>query len=328
MENLSFDDAIAQFAAWLLTALGRSRATVESYQRDLEQFAEHAGIGRLEQLDSAAVLRWVGKVKEAQLAPRSYARKLSALRSFISWALEYRYIASNPIPDELAVPQSLYLPHALSEAEVKAMLDASTVGTQLAASEPPSLNQQPADVASSVPTGKHSALAQASAIRDYAMLEVLYASGIRVSELTGLRLVDLHFGEGFAMVTGKGNKQRLVPLGQYAIDALKAYLGGPRGALCKSALQHGEVFVSRRGPISRSQVFRIIKDIAARAGITSNVSPHTFRHSCASHLLAHGADLRLVQELLGHSALSTTQVYTHIEKSRLRQVYDACHPMA
>jgi len=150
---------------------------------------------------------------------------------------------------------------------------------------------------------------------------------MRVSELTGLLLVELHLPEGFAMVTGKGSKQRLVPLGQYAIDALRDYIPW-RETLCKSAHQHGEVFLSQRGPISRSQVFRVIKAVAARAGIASKVSPHTFRHSCASHMLAHGADLRLVQELLGHSALSTTQIYTHIEKTRLRQVYDASHPMA
>jgi integrase/recombinase XerD len=178
-----------------------------------------------------------------------------------------------------------------------------------------------------VPPSRRSSLSHAASLRDRAIVEVLYASGMRVSELTGLQLVDLHFGEGFAMVTGKGSKQRLVPLGQYAIEALGEYFTF-REVLCKAAHQHGEVFLSQRGPISRSQVFRIIKDCAARAGVKGKVSPHTFRHSCASHMLAHGADLRLVQELLGHSALSTTQVYTHIEKTRLRQVYDACHPMA
>lgn len=299
---MTFDDAAAQFAAWLLTARGRSRSTVENYQRDLEQFAELTGVGQLSKLDRAVVMLWLSELTAREMSPRSRARKLSALRSFVSWALEYRYISVDPIPREVSPPRSLYLPHALTEAEVQAMIAATA-------------------------SAGNSALAQASSRRDRAILEVLYASGMRVSELCGVNLVDLHLGEGFAMVTGKGNKQRLVPLGHYAIEALQQYFA-QRETLCKSAHQHGEVFLSQRGPISRSQVFRIIKDCAARAGIKSNVSPHTFRHSCASHMLAHGADLRLVQELLGHAALSTTQVYTHIEKSRLRKVYDASHPMA
>ena len=130
------------------------------------------------------------------------------------------------------------------------------------------------------------------------------------------------------MVTGKGSKQRLVPLGQYALDSLRRYLEDGRGALCPRAHSCDEVFLTRRGPISRSQVFRLVKKYAALAGVKSAVSPHTFRHSCASHLLAHGADLRLVQELLGHASLATTEVYTHIERTRMREVYDACHPLA
>jgi integrase/recombinase XerD len=306
---MTFDAAIAQFAAWLMLARGRSRATVESYQRDLEQFSAETKVGLLQHLDRSIVNAWkLGMGTEGKnYAPRSQARKLSALRAFVSWALEYGHLSENPISPELKVLKTMYLPHALTEAEIRAMLDVVTVGIA------PTRNQL---------------LHEALNTRDLAILEVLYASGMRVSELTGLRLVDLHLAEGFAMVTGKGNKQRLVPLGQYAIEALKVYIADARDALCKSAMQHGEVFLSQRGPISRSQVFRIIKDVAVRAGITSKVSPHTFRHSCASHLLAHGADLRLVQELLGHSALSTTQVYTHIEKTQLRKVYDACHPMA
>jgi integrase/recombinase XerD len=301
--GMTFDDASAQFAAWLLTARGRSRATVESYQRDLEQFGQLTGVGLLAKLDRSAVLRWLGELTAKGMAPSSRARKLSALRSFVSWALEYNHIDVDPIPREVSPPKSLYLPRALSEAEVQGMLGAV------------------------VAPGAQTALGLAYALRDKAILEVLYASGMRVSELCGLKLIDLHLGEGFAMVTGKGSKQRLVPLGHYAIEALQEYFP-QRATMCKLAHQYGEVFLSRRGPISRSQVFRIIKECAARAGIKAKVSPHTFRHSCASHMLAHGADLRLVQELLGHSALSTTQVYTHIEKSRLRKVYDASHPMA
>ncbi len=315
--------------------------------RDLEQFAELAKVGRVSDLSPAAVLRWNEELKGRKQASSSRARKLSALRAFVAWAQEYKVIASNPIPTELSLPKSFYLPHALSEAEVKAMLDISGGQVVRRVTESVQDSERARSLTSASNTkqarspvspaavnivastmGKRAAIQHATLIRDHAIIEVLYASGMRVSELTGLRLVDLHLSEGFAIVTGKGSKQRLVPLGQYAIDALRDYITTARETICKSAPQHGEVFLSQRGPISRSQVFRMIKAVAARAGIVGKVSPHTFRHSCASHMLAHGADLRLVQELLGHSALSTTQVYTHIEKSRLRQVYDACHPMA
>lgn len=296
-----FDDAIAQFSAYLLTAGGRARATVDAYARDLEQFTELTGVRQLDALDKLAVLNWLNQLATLELSGRSRARKLSALRSFCGWAQEYGHLAGDPVPAEVLAPRALYLPHALTEAEVLAILNAAA---------PPAGAFDP------------------EALRDYAMIETLYASGMRVSELTGLSLLDLHLGEGFALVTGKGSKQRLVPLGQYALEALQAYLGHARAALCPRAGSLSEVFLTRRGPISRSQVFRLVQKYALLAGVKSHVSPHTFRHSCASHMLAHGADLRLVQELLGHANLATTEIYTHIEKSRLRQVYDATHPLA
>ncbi len=294
---MTFDDAIARFATYLLTAGGRSRATVDGYSRDLEQFSELAGVGLLKALDRAAVLKWLDQLYEREYAARSIARKLSALRSFIGWALEHGLLDADPVPPETNLPRTLYLPHALTEAEVSAMI-------------------------------RDAQGSSAQSIRDHAILETLYATGMRVSELCGLELTALHLADGFATVTGKGGKQRLVPLGQCAIDSLGTYLAHAREALCAGAIRHGEVFLTRRGPISRSTVFRQVQKYARLAGIKSQVSPHTLRHSCASHLLARGMDLRLVQELLGHAALATTQVYTHIEKSQLRSVYDECHPMA
>jgi len=294
---VTFDDAIARFATYLLTAGGRSRATVDGYSRDLEQFADIAKVGTLKQFDRKAVLSWVNELYTREFARRSLARKLSALRAFVSWAIEYNLLEADPIPAEIKLPRELYLPHAISESEVEAMLTA-------AEGEAP------------------------SEVRDYAMLEVLYATGMRVSELCGLKVTDLHLAEGFATVLGKGSKQRVVPLGQYAIEAVKRWLDGPRAALCANASRHQEVFLTKRGAISRSTVFRRVKRCAQLAGIKAHVSPHTLRHSCASHLLARGMDLRLVQELLGHASLATTQVYTHIDKTRLRAVYDQCHPLA
>jgi integrase/recombinase XerD len=296
-----FDDAIAQFSAYLLTAGGRARATVDAYSRDLEQFAQLTGVGQLGALDKLAVLNWLNQLAGLELAGRSRARKLSALRSFCAWAQEYGLLDYDPVPQEVSSPRALYLPHALSEVEVLAILAAVAPAAGLPGAE---------------------------ALRDRAIIETLYASGMRVSELTGLSLLDLHLGEGFALVTGKGAKQRLVPLGQYSREALQAYIGEARGVLCPRAASLSAVFLTRRGQISRSQVFRLVQKYALLAGVSAQVSPHTFRHSCASHMLAHGADLRLVQELLGHANLATTEIYTHIEKSRLRQVYDATHPLA
>jgi integrase/recombinase XerD len=295
-QAMDYRAALDRYCAYLLTARGRARATVANYRRDLEQFAELAGMRDLVQVDRDATLRWLDALSGLQLAPRSLARKLSAVRGFTAWAVEYGLLERDPVPREASSPRSFKLPHALTEGEMLALLRAAD-GID--------------------PAG----------IRDRAILEVLYASGMRVSELCGLRLDALQLGEGFAIVLGKGAKQRLTPLGQCALLALRMYLDGPRAQLCAQAERHPEVFLSQRGPLSRSQVFRLVKKYAALAGV-AKVSPHTFRHSCASHLLAHGADLRLVQELLGHASLSTTQIYTHIEKSRLRSVYDQAHPLA
>jgi len=291
------DDAIAQFAAYLLTAGGRSRATVDSYSSDLEQFAGSSGIGRLEDLDKKAILNWLKAMTEAEYASSSRSRKISALRSFINWAVEFNLIQQNPVPDSLALPKALYLPSALSQVDVKRLIDAVQGDS-------------------------------AEQLRDRALLETLYASGMRVSEAAGLQMVDLYLSEGFCMVTGKGNKQRLAPLGSYALEALRDYLNNARSSVCNKADSFSEVFISRRGPISRHTIFRIVKKYASLAGIKATVSPHTLRHSCASHLLENGADLRFVQELLGHASLSTTQIYTHIDRTRLRQIYEQAHPLA
>ncbi|MCB1187069.1 tyrosine recombinase [bacterium] len=291
------DDALRHWSAWLLTARGRSRSTVGSYLRDMQQFVQLSGLAELSGLDRARVVDWLNALAEREMAPRSRARKLSALKSFVGWAIEYGHLAQDPVPAELATQRGLDLPHALTKGEVQAILDATRGMDPLS-------------------------------VRDSAMLETLYASGMRVSELTTLRLADLHLPEGFAIVTGKGSKQRLVPLGHYAIEGLKEYVGPVRESICPTAPLHPEVFLTRRGAISRSMVFRLVQKYALLAGVKSHVSPHTFRHSCASHMLEGGADLRLVQELLGHSSLTTTQIYTHIDKRRLREVYDRAHPHA
>lgn len=300
---MTFTDALDNFSIYLLTARGRSRATVDGYSRDLAQFAELTGITALDGLTKPAVIAWLNAAAQREFSARSRARKLSALRMFVQWALEYGHIAADPIPAETANPRALYLPYALTEGEVLRLLDSAGGDT-------------PAE------------LRTPQQRRDLAIFETLYASGMRVSELCGLTLSALQLGEGFAIVTGKGSKQRLTPLHAVCITALREWIERGRAALCPAAGAHDTVFLTSRGPVSRSYVFRLVKHYAALAGIEKAISPHTFRHSCASHLLARGADLRIVQELLGHSSLATTQVYTHIEKSRLRSVYDQAHPLA
>lgn len=309
---MDFAFAVEQYCAWLLAARGRSAATIAAYRRDLAQFAADAGVKSLAGLDRTSVLAWLDSAARRELAPRSRARKLSALRGFCQWALEERLITQNPLPQELGSPRALYLPKALSEAQVLAILGAVSIPT--------------------LAEGPRAALARAQALRDKALLEVLYASGMRISEACGLLLDNLFLDEGFCVVTGKGNKQRLTPLGSHAIAALREYLLAGREALGRQSAARREVLLTQRGPLSRSQAFRLVKHYAALARESGaslpTVSPHTLRHSCATHMLAHGADLRLVQELLGHASLSTTQVYTHVELSRLQSVYKKAHPLA
>lgn len=309
---MDFALAVEQYCAWLLAARGRSPATIAAYRRDLAQFAAEAGVTSLAGLDRTAVLAWLDAAARRELAPRSRARKLSALRGICQWALEERLITQNPLPQELGSPRALYLPKALSEEQVLALLGAVAI--------PP------------LAEGQRAILSRAQALRDKALLEVLYASGMRISEACGLRLDSLFLSEGFCVVTGKGNKQRLTPLGRHATAALSDYLAQGRDSLCRQSGAYQEVLLTQRGPLSRSQAFRIVKHYAALArdagASIPSVSPHTLRHSCATHMLAHGADLRLVQELLGHASLSTTQVYTHVELSRLQAAYKKAHPLA
>lgn len=311
--SVDFSLAVEQYCAWLLAGRGRSSATIAAYRRDLAQFAADSGVNNLAALDRSAVLAWLDSAARRELAPRSRARKLSALRGFCQWALEERLIDQNPLPQELASPRALYLPKALSEEQVLAILNAAVI-------PPPG-------------EGQRAALARAQALRDKALLEVLYASGMRISEACGLRLDNLFLDEGFCVVSGKGNRQRLTPLGRHAASALQAYLLEGRDAICRHSQAHQEVLLTQRGPLSRSQAFRIVRQCAQAARELSGlpippVSPHTMRHSCATHMLARGADLRLVQELLGHASLSTTQVYTKVELSRLQSVYRKAHPLA
>ena len=281
---------------WMEKGLGDQ--TLASYRSDLEQFALWLQQrSALLQADRIVVLEWLSTLMQRGLSARSVARKMSALRGFYRWALQERLLAEDPTLLVARPKIGRPLPKSLTEADVDALLAAPDVDTTLG-------------------------------LRDRAMLEVLYASGLRVSELVGLTLSQINLRQGLVRVVGKGNKERLVPLGEEAQDWLVRYLRDGRPLLLGD---EGDdiVFPSqRRQPMTRQTFWHRIRQLAVIAGVQKPLSPHTLRHAFATHLLNHGADLRVVQMLLGHSDLSTTQIYTHVARQRLHDLHARHHPRA
>ncbi len=293
-----WDIELDAFCDGLWLEEGLSARTLESYRRDLAQFARwlerraltlpEAGSGELQQFLAERGLR-------QGIAARSIARQLSALKRYYRWLNRQGRRSDDPTlaiePPRLPRP----LPRSLSEADVEALL---------AAPDP------------STPLG----------LRDRAMLELLYACGLRVSELVGLPLQAVSLDMGVVRVLGKGAKERLVPMGEVAAEWLERYLQEARPALLGGHASDA-LFVTRRGDAMTRQMFwHLIKAHARRAGINAHLSPHTLRHAFATHLLNHGADLRVVQMLLGHADISTTQIYTHVARERLKQLHARHHP--
>ncbi len=274
--------------------------SVESYSRDLNQLARFAS-GRgttAETLSLQDLEAFVRRLMADGYSPRSVARMVAGVRGFYKHLLVSRVIAANPAED-LRPPRAWReLPRFLSLEEVDALLAAPDLTT---------------------PRG----------LRDRALLDVLYATGLRVTELVTLRPSDLNLDVGFLTCIGKGDKQRIVPVGEQAIGALRAYLRHGRGTLLKAQASPW-LFPGGRGTSALTRVgfWKIIKTYAQQAGITSHVSPHVLRHSFATHLLDRGADLRAIQMMLGHAALSTTQIYTHVLEARLKRLYESHHPRA
>jgi integrase/recombinase XerD len=292
------DTLIDTFCDHLWLEDGLATLTLAAYRRDLQALGDWLNKTHGKALDAAqtgdieAYLAW----RFAQHSqPRSAARYTSSLKRFYRYLLRERRIATDPTLnlDSPKLPRSL--PRALSEADVERLLDSASDATPLD-------------------------------LRDRAMLETLYATGLRVSELVGLKLTMLNVRDGVLRVTGKGSKDRLVPLGEEALNWLQRYLTEARPALMKRALCD-QVFVTPRGAgMTRQAFWYLIKRRARAAGIERALSPHTLRHAFATHLLNHGADLRVVQMLLGHSDISTTQIYTHVARERLKTLHAAHHP--
>jgi integrase/recombinase XerD len=293
-----------RYLTGLIAERGLSANTIEGYRRDLaklQAFLQGEGRGDPAALVRADVPRLLGFLRSHGLSSPSVARSLAAFRGFYRFLLSEGAIHHDPFLN-VAVPKaSQRLPKALTFAEVQRILDA------------PSRRESG--------RGRHP-----EALRDDAMLEVLYATGLRVSELVRLDLEAVNATVGFLRATGKGAKQRVVPLGAVALRKLRRYLEGGRPHLLKTRAAN-RLFVTRSGRgMTRQGFWKILRRYALAAGIRRPISPHMLRHSFATHLLDRGADLRVVQTLLGHANISTTQIYTHVEKERLKQLHKRHHP--
>jgi integrase/recombinase XerC len=293
---------IVDFAEWLEVEKSYSPNTVESYCRDLREFTDFTGAEDPADIDTPMVRSFVFSLSPKNKST-SVARKLSALRTFFRYIMREKVVSTNPVLPIAMPRQEQYMPTFLTVDEVFSLL------------ETPGADDSFAD-------------------RDRAILELLYSTGMRVAELAGLDLDQLDFSGESVKVLGKGNKERLIPVGRAALEALQAYLP-LRRSLTEARIVRGHtpeeeaLFLNTRGSrLTVRSIERLVSDYAVRAGIITKVTPHALRHSFATHLLEMGADLRAVQELLGHASLSTTQKYTHLNMDYLSEVYDRAHPMA
>jgi len=293
------DRICSDFLAYLRGECHLSENTIAAYGRDMKRFAQWVGRRPFGGLTVQDLSEYVGKLNERGLAPASVSRNVVALRTFFKYLQLDGQVRENPA--ELLATQKMWqrVPGVLSQSQVEAFLAAPR---------------------------RYDKFWQ----RDVAMLEVLYATGCRASEVCSLRCRDVALDEGHLRCEGKGGKQRMVPISRRAIDSIRRYLDQLRGLLAARATHPPEtLFLSRTGrQLDRIQLWRLVKYYARRAGITAEISPHSLRHSFATHLLAGGADLRLVQEMLGHASIQTTQIYTHVEHSRLQKVHRQFHPRA
>ena len=289
---------LKEYEYYLKITKGLSHNSIKSYITDLKEYIEFLNKNYLlrdpDKITKQHIRNFIARLKRKNNTDSSISRKMSAIRSFHKYMLIEKIIYTN-VTIGISLPKKeKRLPLVLSVNEIDALMIAADGDDPLE-------------------------------LRNRAMLELLYGSGLRITELIELRLADLHLNMGFINVTGKGNKERIVPIGDEGQYALKRYLDRGRSVLKK--VQGDIIFVNNRGnKISRVGFYKTLKRLAIKAGITKDISPHTLRHSFASHLLENGVDLRMVQELLGHEDISTTQIYTHINKKQLKSVYEEFHP--
>ena len=294
----SCDLWIDRYLSFLTVEKGLSANTLESYSRDLQAFVAYLadqGLQNLQDIQATAILGYLIHLRNRGLNPTSRARHLVTLRGFFRFLHQENILSHDPAALVELPKSGRHLPDILSAKEICMLLAA------------PRMDR---------PVG----------LRDVAMLELLYAAGLRVSELIHLKVLDINFDAGYVRIFGKGGKERVVPIGGPALKALNRYLDQARPQLLRGE-SSAFLFVARRGrPLSRQGFWKLLKKYAVQAGIRHPVSPHTLRHSFASHLLEGGADLRVVQIMLGHADIATTQIYTHVSMERLQSIHQKYHP--
>lgn len=296
---MTWQEALSDYQYFLKIERGLSKNSISAYAQDIKKLMQFLADHDIEsspvKIEDTVLERFVYSSAK-QMAPRSQARMISGLRNFFDYLIFEDLRKENPT-DLLESPKiGRKLPDTLSEEEINQIISAIDL---------------------SKPEGE----------RNRAMLETMYSCGLRVSEMIGLQISDLFFDEGFIKVIGKGNKQRFVPINNYMIKLIETYKDLIRSKIKTQKGFEDTLFLNRRGKqLSRNMVFMILKDHTQKAGIKKSVSPHTFRHSFATHLLENGADLRAIQQMLGHESITTTEIYMHLDKSHLKQVVEKFHP--
>lgn len=295
-------EPLAEFLIHVKIERDLAENSIKSYQRDIQtyiEFLEEQGINNWNKIDRYDIILFLQQLKEQGKSDNSIIRMTSSLRQYHQFIRQEKITENDPMQYVQTPKKAEVLPKVLSLSEVERLLETPDVETFIG-------------------------------LRDRAILEVMYASGLRISELVHLRLDELHLTMGFIQTVGKGNKERIIPIGDEAKNWLNEYLEDCRPVFASKAVEDSPyVFLNTRGRgLTRQGVWKNLKQIVQKAGIKQNVTPHMLRHSFATHLLENGADLRIVQELLGHSDISTTQIYTHITKARMKNVYKQYHPRA
>lgn len=297
---MEIETQIADYLHYSQVERGLSRNTIISYRQDLKEFVAfltQKNISDLHDVDRFVILDFLQSKNQQHQARNSVIHAVSTLRRFFRYLMQEKQLTENPMAQVDAPKHAQTLPQVLTVDEVDRLLAAPDVSTKYGC-------------------------------RDRAILETMYATGLRVSELVHLKMDDLHLEMGLIQTVGKGNKERIIPIGDVAIEWLNRYISESRPQLLKNR-QAAEVFLNAHGSgLSRQSIWKKLKQYVALAGIKKDVTPHTLRHSFATHILENGADLRILQELLGHADISTTQIYTHISKKRMTDVYRKYHPRA
>ncbi|NPV28567.1 MAG: site-specific tyrosine recombinase XerD [Firmicutes bacterium] len=299
MSRAPKDHLLEEFLNYLRVERGLAHNTVESYHYDLIQFAAYLARenSTLKDASEGLILNYLSCQKGQGRSARTLSRYLAAIRSFYHYLLQERYISVDPTQNLTSPKLEKRLPRVLSVQEVELLLSQPDVRT-------------------------------VTGLRDRAMLELLYAAGMRVSELTGLNTEHLNLEMGYVRCVGKGGRERIIPIGMVAVRYAREYLLKSRVKLRKNSWEKA-LFLNRHGKrLTRQGFWKILKGYAQKAGIQREITPHILRHSFATHLLENGADLRIVQEMLGHADVATTQIYTHLSQKRLREVYERAHPRA